>query len=274
MEKLSIIILSFNTKELLKQCLKSLNTKQHPPVGGPSSKLEVVVVDNGSADGSPDMVKKEFSNVFLIQNKTNLGFAKAVNQGIKKATGDYILLLNSDTKVKKDSLEKMIEFARLNPQAGVIGARLLNPDGKIQPSCYHFPSIRRAIAEYWFGQKGAYEKYAEMGDNPSKVEVVVGAAMFIPQMTLKKVGLFDERYFVYFEDLDYCRRVKEAGLAVFYLPQAEIIHHHGQSTAKVGSETYKWLSSSSKIFNGIVKYFVLTLVIFMAQKWQKIISKK
>lgn len=257
---LSVIIVSFNTCKLLKNCLASFKG------------AEAVVVDNASTDDSIQMVKKEFPEVKLLKNKKNLGFARAVNQGIKAASKDYLFLLNPDTEVKPNSLEKLVNFVQKNPHAGVVGARLLNPDGSIQPSVYHLPTIWRAIKEYWFGQKGAYEKYIPESDSAIEVEAVTGAAMLIPKTTIEKVGLLDERFFMYFEDLDYCRRVLKAGLKVFYLPKAEIIHQHGVSGPS--TQTYQYSVVSSKIYNGIIKYYLLTFIIWLGQKWQKILKRE
>lgn len=232
---------------------------------------EIIVVDNGSEDGSVEMVEK--FKVELIKNKNNFGFAKANNQGIRIAKGEYILLLNSDTEVKPGCLEKLVEFAKEHSWAGVIGARLLNPDGSIQPSVYHFPTLLRAMKEYWLGQKGTCEKYAPKDKRPVEVEAVVGAAMLIPKKVFDKVGLLDERYFMYFEDLDFCRRVKRAGLKVLYLPQAEIIHHHGASGKEIPEETRKWLTESSKIYQGFLKHYLINLVIWSGQKWQRFLEK-
>jgi GT2 family glycosyltransferase len=233
-----------------------------------------MVVDNASSDGSVEMVKKDFPQVKLIANKENVGFAKANNQGLKKIKSEYILLLNPDTRVKPGSLEKLIKFVREHPQAGIVGARLINPDGSAQPSVYHFPTLWRAIREYWFGQKGVYEKYAPQIKKPIEVEAVTGAAMLVTRKTIKKIGLLDERYFMYFEDLDYCQRVRDAGLKVYYLPQVEILHHHGRSAAKAGSKAYQYLVQSSKIYNGLAKYYLLFSILWLGQKWQKLLGKK
>ena len=228
MMNVAVIIVSFNTKELLRKCLASIEkmeTGNCPAERDPAlrEKLETIVIDNASSDGSPEMIKKEFSQVKFIANKKNQGFAKANNQGLKIAKGDYLLLLNSDTEVRPGTLQKLEEFAQNRPQAGVVGAKLLNPDGSIQPSVYHFPTIWRAIKEYWFGLKGSYEKYAPTFEKEVEVEAVTGAAMLIPKKTIERIGYLNERYFFYFEDLDYCRRVRRAGLKVFYLPTAEIL---------------------------------------------------
>lgn len=262
--KFSVVIVSFNTKELLRKCLESIESNRG------ALETEIIVVDNASNDGSVEMVKQRHKDIKILINKENFGFAKANNQGIKMAKGEYILLLNSDTEVKPGSLENLVEFAKKHLEAGVVGARLLNPDGSPQPSVYHFPTIWRAIAEYWLGQRGSYEKYSLTASDAVRVEAVTGAAMLILRKTIEKVGLLDERYFMYFEDLDYCRRVKRAGLKVYYLPQAEVIHYHGASGSSSGI-TYRYLVKSSKIYNGVVKYWFLFFIIWLGQKWQKIL---
>jgi len=270
MKELSIIIVNYNTKDLLKKCLLSID-KFLPKVS-----YEVIVVDNGSTDGSVEMLTEHRSpNTvhLLIKNRQNLGFAKANNQGIKKAKGRYVLLLNSDTEVKKRTLDKLIEFAKKTKSAGVVGARLLNPDGTVQPSVYRFPTLWRAIRQYWLGQKNLLDKYVPYTDHRTPitkhhaVEAVVGAVFLITPQAREKIGLLDERYFMYFEDLDYCRRVKRAGLSVYYLVDSEIIHHHGKSGKP--AETNKYLIDSSKIYHGLLEYYSITFVLWSGQKTRK-----
>ena len=284
---LSIIIVSFNTKKLLGECLKSLIVnKQSLSLRDGKWQMvdsEVIVVDNASEDGSSLMVGKDFPQVKLIENQENLGYAAANNQALRQvstpsstrgAQGKDCLLLNPDTRVKPGSLELLIQFARKHPEVGIVGAKLVNPDGSVQPSVYHFPTLWRAIREYWFGQKNVYEKYAPKGKKPVEVEAVTGAAMLIPRKTIEKIGLLDEKYFMYFEDLDYCRRVRGAGFKAYYLPEAEILHYHGQSAVRVGSKAYQYLVQSSKIYNGLIKYYLLFLILWIGQKWQKIFERK
>jgi len=266
--ELSIIIVSFNTRELLKKCLESIKN------------AEIIVIDNASTDGSVEEIKKlkikyqKYKlNIKYILNNENLGFAKANNQALRLAGGEYCLLLNSDTEVKPGALEKLVEFARQHAEVGIVGARLLNPDGSLQPSVYHFPTIWRAFQEYWLGRKGSYEKYALTASDAVKVEAVTGAAMLISRKTIEKIGLLDEQYFMYFEDLDYCRRLKRANLKVYYLPEAEVIHHHGAS-GKGSPLTYRYLVKSSKIYNGISKFWALSFIIRSGQKWQRILGKR
>jgi GT2 family glycosyltransferase len=264
-----------------------------------SKSLEIIVVDNGSTDGSQEYLKSKMlklktnvksknlkinhqpsvinhqSSIFklrVIFNKRNLGFSKANNQGIKIAKGKYILLLNSDTIVKKGALERLVEFAERTKDAGVIGPRLLNPDGSIQPSCFNFPSILGSIKEFWLGKKGSFSKWAHEGKKSVAVDAVVGAAFLITPRARRKVGLLDERYFMYFEDLDYCRRVWQAGLRVYYLPEARIIHLHGASGKGLKSKPSKWLIQSSKIYHGVLGYYLLNFTIRLGQKYTRLIE--
>src|SRR3989344_4262041 len=142
MKDLSIVIVNWNTKELVLDCINSIIESKT------KVKYEIIVVDNGSTEGSVEALRK-IKEIKLIENKENLGFAKAVNQGIKKSKGKYILLLNSDTLVRKGSIDKLIEFAKRTSDAGVVGSRLLNPDRRIQPSCINFPTIGNATKQSW-----------------------------------------------------------------------------------------------------------------------------
>ncbi len=262
---LSIIIVSYNTKRLTLQCIKSIFSSK------PKVNFEVIVVDNASQDGSAEALSK-IKNIKLIRNFTNTGFARANNKGIKKAKGQYILLLNSDTETAKGSLDKLVDFARKNPDAGVVSPRLLNSDKTIQASVYNFPTIRNAILEYWFGKKGAYEKHFPKSSKPVKVEALVAAAFLITPKARKKVGLLDTRYFMFFEDLDYCRRVRKSGLKIYYLPTVNIIHHHGASGKKIAKSDDQWrrLVSSSKIYHGAIKHYILWFILYSAQKFTQL----
>lgn len=236
--ELSIIIVNFNTDKLVRDCIASIkkNTKK--------VKYEIIVIDNS------------------INNR---GFSKANNIGIKKAKGKYILLLNSDTMVKPYSIDKLYEFAKQKEDAGVIVPRLLNPDGSIQPSCFNLPTMSKAIRQYFLGQTGILDKYYPEGESARQVQAAVMAAFLITPNALKKVGLLSEKYFMYFEDLDYCRKVNEVGLKIYYLPQAEIVHIHGASGGK-----NKYLVESAKIYHGFVGYYIYTFVLWLGQKWEKI----
>lgn len=271
MLNLSIIIVSFNTKEILKKCLQSL---EENGLKG----QEIIVVDNASTDGNQEMIKKEFPRIKLVCNSENIGFAKANNQGIKEAMGKDILLLNSDIEVKEGSINKLYTFAEKHQEAGAVVPRLLNPDGSPQPSVFRLPTLWLAIKQYWFGQKGLLDKSLPVIDyqqSPVVVESAVMAAFLITSQALKKVGLLNEKYFMYFEDLDYCKRVNKSGLKIYYLPEVEIVHRHGMSGNKLVDDKNQWrrLIPSSKVYHGLWGHYLFNFVLWSSQKWQKYISK-
>lgn len=268
---LSIVIVNLNTVDLTKGCIESVYKNK------PKFLFEVMVTDNGSTDGSVEMLKefdRKYDNFTLILNDSNTGYGKANNQGINKSRGEYIFLLNNDTIVYKDSLDKLVEFAQKTPDAGVVGSRLLNIDGTLQMSCYHFPTITNAIKEYWFGKKGLFEKFAPLGKKPVTVDSVVGAAFLIAPEARKRVGILDERYFAYFEDVDYCRQTWKQGLKVYYLPESVITHYHGATFKKLADDGNRWrkLIPSSIIYHGWLKHYILFVILWSGQKWQKLKS--
>ena len=262
----SIIIVNYNTKDLTLDCIDSVLGE------GSSLKKEIIVVDNGSTDGSIDSLEKLQKNeiIQLIKNNENIGFAKANNQGIKIAKAQYILLLNSDTKVKKHAIEKLVAFAQKDESLGSVGSKLLNPDGTVQASAFPLPTITRAIKQYWFGEKGLLDKYAPKGIKPVEVEVLVMAAFLITPEAIKKVGLLNEKYFMYFEDFDYCRAILNAGLKIYYLPTSEVIHYHGASGKKVANDENQWrrLIPSSKIYHGLIRHAIFNFILWSGQKLQ------
>lgn len=265
--ELSIIIVNWNTKKLVLRCIESILASK---IG---FGYEIVVVDNGSVDGSVEGLRKkqrETSKIKIIENRENLGFAKANNQGVRKARGKNLLLLNSDTEARSGAIERMVEFAKNEKTAGVVGARLVNKDGSVQPSCFKLPTLGRVIRQYWLGKRGLLDKYAPGGGGGGAVEVeaVVGASFLITERARKKAGLLDERYFMYYEDLDYCRRIRQAGLKVFYLAGAELIHAHGASGRGLGKTTEQWrrLIPSSKIYHGRITHYLIWFVMWSGIK--------
>jgi GT2 family glycosyltransferase len=256
---ISIVIVSYNTEQELKSCLLSIFEKTSV------INFEVIVIDNNSSDKSCEMIRKNFTKVKLIENKINAGFAKALNQGLKIAKGDYFLILNPDTEIKNEAILKLLNFAKNKTELAAVGPKLINSDGTNQSSCYNLPSIKNAVLEFWFGKKGSYEKFYPNSVKPIEVEAIVGAAMLIPKKSMDKIGLFNESYFLYFEDLDWCRKAKKLGLKIYWDPNGEIIHVHGASSIQNKSKSQKMLIESSKIYNGKTKYFILTLIIRLGQ---------
>jgi len=223
---LSVIIVNWNTKDLLCQCIDSLSQALQ------KIDAEVFVVDNGSTDGSVEVVREKFPNVGLIENSVNVGFAKASNQAISGSGGHYWLLLNPDTQVKEDSIERMISFMNAHPKAGVTGAQLLNADGSRQNSIANFPSLatelfNKSLLRWLFPEKfpGKERNYP----GPVEVDSVIGACMLVRRVAAEEVGLLDEKFFLFLEETDWCYRMKKAGWKVYHIPQAEVVHFQGKS---------------------------------------------
>lgn len=263
--KVSVIIISYNTRDLTLQSIKSVMNDSS------LVQKEIVVVDNNSTDGSVEALTtycRNKKNVTLIVNNENRGFSKANNQGISVARGHYILLLNSDTIVRKGALKKLVDFADSTDLLGVVGPQLLNNDGSIQPSCFRLPTISRAIKQYWFRTSKELDKYAPTSSKPIEVESVVGAAFLISPEALQQVGQLDERYFFFYEDLDYCRAVNKVGLKVYYLPTVQIYHLHGASGAKLAKKPDQWkrLIPSSKLYHGVIRHYVFNFILWSGQK--------
>jgi len=262
----TIIIVSYNTKSLLEECLYSIY-KNVSKVN-----FEVIVVDNNSVDESPDMVKKKFPQVKLIINSENLGFAKANNQAIKKSKGEYILLLNSDTYCINNVIKKMFNFIEKQPKVGAIGIRLLNPDMTIQTSSFVFPSwkkvffhlinikkifsrnIRNSLIKVPFinlildKEIKSYLLYDNL-ISPLVVERLSGACMLIRREALIRVGLLDEKFFLYSEDTDLCKRIQKNGWKIILLPEIGIVHKGEASFER------SYMNISPERYKGTIYYF-------------------
>ncbi len=234
MKDISIIIVNWNTQELLYNCLSSLY--QHTK----GIFFEVFVVDNGSSDGSPEMVAQHFSSVNIIRNHANLGFAKANNQALLEVSGRYILLLNSDTELINNAPQEMAAFMEQHPTVGIAGTQLLNPNRSRQYSCDRFPRrplvmLRDKIMENLSGshQRGWQERLSIWDfDENFMVDYVIGAALMIRRETLEQIGLLDEQFFMYAEDIDWCYRTALEGWETYYLGRISIYHHNRGSSEK------------------------------------------
>lgn len=271
---LSIIIVSWNTCDLLSQCLNSVfnNTKLN--------ELDVWVVDNASTDGSPDMVLRTFPTVNLIQNKGNVGFAKANNQAIEQSRGNFVVLLNPDTIVKPGALDRLAGFLSAHEEVGAVGPCLLNSDGTLQKSCYPFPTLSR---EFWrlmhLDILQAYGIY-DMGNwdchEPKSVDAIQGACLMIKRETLNKAGLLDPTYFMYTEEIDLCYRIKKSGWDLYWVPDAEVIHFGGQSTRQIAPRMFLSLYQTKVLFfrknYGKITALTYKLILFFASLVRVIFS--
>jgi len=243
---LSIVIVNWNTKDLLRQCLASVYSAP------PERSFEIWVVDNASSDDSVEMVETQFPQVNLIKSIQNLGFGKGNNLALEKCPGKQILLLNSDTEVQPGALEQLCTFLDEHPKVGVAGARLIYPDGTPQTSCYPFPTLLR---EFWrlfhldrIKPYGVYDQTQWDQNNPTEVEVIQGAAFLVRREVLNQVGFFDPDYFMYTEEVDLCYRIHKANWKLFWVPQAEIIHYEGQSTKQIPVDMFLHLYKSKLQF--------------------------
>jgi GT2 family glycosyltransferase len=230
---LSVVVVNRNTRELLTECLASIRE-----LGGPV-RLETIVVDNGSTDGSVERVRDEFPEVRLITNPENTGYAFPNNQGIAESRGRYLLLLNSDTVLRPGALARLVEFMDEHPRAGACGPLLRFPDGRLQRSCYSIPSPRTYVSNMLtldrrFPRSRLFgNEHMGFGhDRTVEVEALLGAALLVRRETLEQVGALDERLRIHYNDFDWCLRIREAGWKIYFVHDAEVIHHL-QATTRV-----------------------------------------
>jgi GT2 family glycosyltransferase len=268
---LSIIIVNYNTKKLLGETIQSVIDTVA------SIKYEIIVVDNASIDGSIEMVKKQYPQVNLIENKDNLGFPKANNIGIKKASGRYILLLNSDTKVLKQCFDKCLDYMDMNLKVGALGCKLLLASGELDHACKRGFPTPEASLYYILKLHKLFPSNKRFGqytlnylpiDEINEVDALTGAFIMVRKEVINKVGLLDETYFMYGEDLDWCYRIKEAGYKVIYYPEAVTIHYKGGSSKRKRYKTiYEFHRAMYIFYNNHYrnKYnFIVTGIVFAA----------
>ena len=232
---LSVVIVNYNVREFLEQAIRSL----YQAVG--ELHIEIFVVDNNSIDGSVEMVRERFPEVQLIANEDNVGFSTANNQAIRIARGRHLLILNPDTIVQEDTLTTLVHFMDAHPKAGAVGCKILNPDGTFAPeSRRSFPTP--AVAFYRMtGLSKLFPKSETFGrynlsylspDTATEVDALSGSCMVVRKEAIESAGMFDEDFFMYGEDLDWCYRIQEAGWKIHYTPATQIIHYKGESTKK------------------------------------------
>ncbi len=258
---LSIISINYNTPDLIENLLKSIKKYEKR-----ETRNEIIILDNGSEKGCASVVKK-YLGVRFIQNQTNTGFTGGNNKMMKYARGKYILMLNSDIEVLENSLEQIYEEAESYNQNAIVSGSLIFPDGDQQDSAFYLPTITGAIKEYFLGIKGSFFMYAPSQNHNTKVEGAAMACFLIPRKIMEIVGLLDERLFTYFEDVDYCRRLKKLGVPVYYTPKSRFIHLHGATGKRMESgHTYKLLQRAAKVYYGLPYYYALSFVLRVCQK--------
>lgn len=249
---LSVIAVNYNTSTFILRLLSSLSKNIQGKV------FEIIVVDNGSTDNSCRLIRENFPDCCLIENKKNRGFGRAVNQGIRRSKGKYILILNPDVQILPGSVEKAISFLEGNPHITLLLPKLLNPDGTLQFSCRTFHNFstllfRRTPLGKIFPNHEVIRKHLMMDWNHNEVREVdwgLGACMFIRREAIKEQDLFDERFFLYFEDIDLCFRLKNEDRKVVYYPEAVMVHTHVRESARGFFNRAKW-----ELYKSLIKFY-------------------
>ena len=259
--KLSVIIVSYNVKEYLMQCIRSVYKSDLD-----SNEFEIIVVDNDSHDGSIQEIQKKFNKVIIKANKKNYGFSKAINQAISISSGKYLSIINPDCIVREKTFSKLINFLEKNKNVGCVGPKILNVDGTIQHSCKRsFPTPLNALPRLlgldklfpkskWFGK---YNLTYIDDTKQQNVDSISGAFMLMPKLVVDKIGSFDENFFMFGEDIDYCYRIKENGYLVCYNPDTEIIHYKGESVKNAPYDMVNIFYSAMNIY--FDKYLVFVM---------------
>lgn len=264
--KVSILTVTYNNERQIDKLLKSILSSDI------KDEIEVLIWDNSSKDKTKDRVLKYKDKVKYTFSPNNLGFGRAVNKLIGQSKGEAILLLNPDCVVSKNTIRKLYDKSIELGEKVVVCPKLINPNGKPQASIFRFPTILNAIKKYFLQKANSYGKYWP-GNKETYVDVAVMAAMLIPRQIFNEIGLLDERFFLYYEDIEFCERLKRNGYSVLYYPSVKVVHEHGAS-GKFVSHHDSPLLKSSYIYHGRLYAHMLHLVLRLGQIWEKRILRK
>ncbi len=232
-KELSIIVTSYKNPSVLRLCLESLRKNVL------CKSYEILVLDSSTEEDTDMMMREEFSDIKFFPHQKNLGFLRLVNKGIREAKGDYCLILNADIIIERRSADILLQYLKNNPQTGIAGPKLLNFDGQLQYSCFRFytPAIilyrRTFLGRFRFAKKkiDQFLLKDKNHEKPIEADWIMGSAMMTSRKAVEKVGLMDENFYMYFEDVDWCRRFWEKGFKVIYYPHAKMFHYHGKGSA-------------------------------------------
>lgn len=264
MKKLiSVIIVTYNCEDFIDNCIKSV-LKFLPEKG------EIIIIDNNSTDETAEKIRKYDSNpnVKILESGENLGFGKANNKASKLAEGEYLFLLNPDTELIEPVFNKLIDLYKSWPDIGLVSPKLVSDEGKVQAVAQNLPTVLGAIKEYIFGKSAAYEQYVPTGDSFVKVEAVYAAAVLIKKDLFLELGGFDDKFFMYYEDVDLCRRLKKIGKSIYYFPGVKVKHLIGASKTTLNRHNLNL--ESSKKYHGLVKFLLLQLIFLIPRLRRKL----
>ncbi len=223
MLNLSVIIVTYNSAEFIDNCIKSIELNNHHDI-------ELIVVDNASTDSTSQIIKNKFPNITLIQNRKNIGFAAAVNQAAILSKSDYLLLLNPDTTLESNFFNKLLISIEGKSDLLIIGFKLVGVNGEHQPTCWKTPSLKTLLSEMFLPYKLSLQLVTENKHSLSEVDSVSGACMLLKREVFEKLQGFDERFFMYLEDIDFCLRARKSGYKVFINPDIIVVHHIAKSS--------------------------------------------
>lgn len=256
----SVVLVHYKTPGLLRQCIESIQKSK------PDVRYEIIAVDNNSLDGTTTWLRDDFPDVVTIANDENLGFPKAVNQGVRASKGSYILLLNPDITVLPGSIDGLFQHMEQNSDLGLIGPKLLNPNGSLQMSCFSFyPTPRTVLYRRTFlgnsekGQKIIKDFTMEGWDHSEErgVAWLLGSSMFVRRKAIEEIGLMDERFFMYMEDVDWCRRLWAADWKVHYYPKVEMVHYYARASADNKNAFMAFFNKQTRIhIVSAIKFFL------------------
>jgi N-acetylglucosaminyl-diphospho-decaprenol L-rhamnosyltransferase len=269
---LSVVVLNWNVRDLLERCLASLRSDHYA--------LEIIVVDNASHDDSVALVRAKYPHTIVIANIENRGFTGGNNQGIAASHGRYVMVLNPDTEVLGDAIDRVVDYLDRQPEVGALGPQLLNPDRSIQSSRRRFPTLTTAFFESTWLQglapRGILAHYTMDDvppDHPHEVDWLNGACTVFRREALDRVGLYDaENFFMYSEELDLCRRMKEVGWKIVYLPEAQVVHYVGRSSDQAVAARHIYFQTSKvhyfRKWEGVFRANLLRVFLLSQYVWQ------
>lgn len=248
--KISVITVSYNSENFIEKYINSVLANLQNG--------ELIILDNASIDKTVEKLERFLPKIKIIKSAENLGFSKGNNKAVKEASGEYLFFLNPDTEINEPIFDQLINFYENTPNAGIVGPKLIMSNGQTQPSVRKLPSVLGAFKEYILRSKNAYSEYVPTGDKPIKVEMVYGAAMLIKKDLFDQVGGFDEKFFLYYEDADLCRRVRKLGKKIYYYPKVSIKHLVGGSKSDQNRQKLNY--KSSVIYHGLIGSFFLQII--------------